>query len=672
MAVQTSDAYVSYAADGMATTYAIPFLLIKESDLSVELDDLPVSYGYTITGVGQNTGQITFTTPPAGQLLLERNVPLERLTDYQTNGDLLAHTVNLDFDRVWCALQDLLRGYGRSLIRPFFKSYFDAGDYRIANLADPIADQDAVTNAYLQNLISGLIAQGQGPISSAANVNFIDPAGTTRNLQQLSKFEQELPGTGSQLVGYLYETLYSRLRRTVHASIYGASPSKSAAFNTAAIQAAIDSMHPYGGELIFDAMYPVAKSPAGNYCLRITDNVSLIGRGMYYGIDPAGVASNVVPILIKPSPETAYNAVSLDGIRVGQISTANRSGGIGILLDTQDAGSYASKFNIRRCFVNLGNDVAFQHINNPANNPNGGLYCSVIQDSSFRGGVRFDNSGDSNGIERCILTGPGLGLYFSAVAGASQFWALNNNITSEGGAICIDAGRRVQIRGNNIEQTVVLGGANGGAMINARGGNGTMAHVWIEKNNMGSFQNNGIASHIFVDNCMSGHARNNQMIAGGAITNSGVHVGATAVGFYVGPNQYGATVTPKVNDQGISTQGVTKTLTLQNGWTAYNPTYYASATCEKDEDGSVSISGAIKGGTLSPGTTILFTLPVGFRPVQVEVFTITMLTSTGFANACVSINPDGTCLVNSGNVLGMFLGGIKFRAAGGGDSASEL
>lgn len=37
--------------------------------------------------------------------MLERVVPTYRLTDYRDNGDLLADTVNKDFDRLWMAIQ---------------------------------------------------------------------------------------------------------------------------------------------------------------------------------------------------------------------------------------------------------------------------------------------------------------------------------------------------------------------------------------------------------------------------------------------------------------------------------------------------------------------------------------------------------------------------------------
>lgn len=115
MAVQDEISFKRYAANGVATVYAIPFLLLAASDLQVSLDAAPVVGGFTISGLGSNTGQITFDAPPSGDLLLLRVVPFERLSDYQDNGDFLSRTVNLDFDRIWLAIQELRRDDGRTV-----------------------------------------------------------------------------------------------------------------------------------------------------------------------------------------------------------------------------------------------------------------------------------------------------------------------------------------------------------------------------------------------------------------------------------------------------------------------------------------------------------------------------------------------------------------------------
>lgn len=109
MAVQDEDSFKRYAANGIATVYAIPFLLLNAADLQVILDNVEVTSGFTVSGLGTNAGSITFSVAPSGDLLLQRVVPFERLTDYQNNGDLLAETANRDFDRLWLAMQELRR-----------------------------------------------------------------------------------------------------------------------------------------------------------------------------------------------------------------------------------------------------------------------------------------------------------------------------------------------------------------------------------------------------------------------------------------------------------------------------------------------------------------------------------------------------------------------------------
>lgn len=75
-----------------------------------------------------------------------------RLTDYQDNGDLLADTVNKDFDRLWMAIQRYGIHLGLALKRPLFGGPFDAEGYRISNLEDPVNDQDAATKKYVESV----------------------------------------------------------------------------------------------------------------------------------------------------------------------------------------------------------------------------------------------------------------------------------------------------------------------------------------------------------------------------------------------------------------------------------------------------------------------------------------------------------------------------------------
>lgn len=83
--------------------------------------------------------------------MLERAIPTYRLTDYQDNGDLLADTVNKDFDRLWMAIQQAFIYLGLALTRPLLGGPFNAKGYRIENLGEPVSSGDAATKRYVDN-----------------------------------------------------------------------------------------------------------------------------------------------------------------------------------------------------------------------------------------------------------------------------------------------------------------------------------------------------------------------------------------------------------------------------------------------------------------------------------------------------------------------------------------
>ncbi|EPH0462846.1 phage tail fiber protein [Klebsiella quasipneumoniae] len=158
MSVPSQTPYNIYTANGLSTVFAYEFYLISASDIQVTINGNEVTSGYTVSGVGNTGGgEVTFLTAPANgaTVIFERVTPTYRLTDYQDNGDLLADTVNKDFDRLWMAIQRAFIYLGVALSRPRFGGGpFDADGYRIANLADPVNDQDAATKKYVDNSVS--------------------------------------------------------------------------------------------------------------------------------------------------------------------------------------------------------------------------------------------------------------------------------------------------------------------------------------------------------------------------------------------------------------------------------------------------------------------------------------------------------------------------------------
>lgn len=115
MSVQPGPTFKRYAANGVATVYAIPFLLLDAADLQITLNGAPVTTGFTLSGIGSHASSCTFSVAPTGDLLFQMVLTFQRLADYQTNGDFLAGTVNRDYDRLWLAVKQLARDNNRGL-----------------------------------------------------------------------------------------------------------------------------------------------------------------------------------------------------------------------------------------------------------------------------------------------------------------------------------------------------------------------------------------------------------------------------------------------------------------------------------------------------------------------------------------------------------------------------
>lgn len=155
MSVPNQTPYIIYNANGLTTVFPFEFYVISASDIQVSINGTTVTSGYSVSGTGNvGGGDVTFITPPASGavVMIERVVPTYRLTDYQDNGDLLADTVNKDFDRLWMAIQRSFIYLGLALRRRILGGPFNAEGYRISNLADPVNTQDAATKSYVDNV----------------------------------------------------------------------------------------------------------------------------------------------------------------------------------------------------------------------------------------------------------------------------------------------------------------------------------------------------------------------------------------------------------------------------------------------------------------------------------------------------------------------------------------
>src|SRR5262245_24240134 len=108
MSVPIQDTVFTYNANGVTTSFAYECYVINADDLAVFLNDALQTSGYVVTGVGnEGGGTVDFSVAPANGTVvrLERDVAIERQTQYQILGDFRSPTVNDDFDRIWMVLQ---------------------------------------------------------------------------------------------------------------------------------------------------------------------------------------------------------------------------------------------------------------------------------------------------------------------------------------------------------------------------------------------------------------------------------------------------------------------------------------------------------------------------------------------------------------------------------------
>lgn len=120
MTVTVQEPITQTTANGVTDTFPFGFKVLSADDLVVELDDLEQSSGFTVNDVGEETGSVTFSSTPASGVVVKmyRDMEPKREADYQNSGDFLARSVNVDFDRLWLYVQQLLKFFSRTFRAP--------------------------------------------------------------------------------------------------------------------------------------------------------------------------------------------------------------------------------------------------------------------------------------------------------------------------------------------------------------------------------------------------------------------------------------------------------------------------------------------------------------------------------------------------------------------------
>ena len=495
--------------------------------------------------------------------------------------------------------------------------------------------------------------------------------------------------------------------------------------NTNSVQAAINACGNLGKNLILpDGPILVDDSNAvNNYCLIVTRPITITGSGFNSAITPKStVGATADTIRIDPSP-LYWCKIKLENFTIGSNISGTRYGNRGVFLRTDAVGSAAPKFTMRDMVIHQGSGgtgEAFVHINNATNNTGGGMYAALIENCSLTGGISLQSSGDSNVIQKNIISGSNIGIYYSLVNGASCLNIEANNITATGGAIKGDRGSRTVIRHNNIEHP--SGAGSNSAIIDLNNNNGIAYGGIVEQNLISGFGTSTATTCLRIRSSNGLIVKGNVFLSGvsglitainavdGSVANLKIepntynslyftpaaYSGGTtyAVGAYVtsagynwislqagnightpetSPTWWTLTSGPKILDGGQGTCGVIKPLpALQAGWV-----YYGSSRSfplmYKDCNGVVHLQGAISTGTATAGTTIL-TLPTYFRP---KLLLPVNVHSTGGAVAGLGTiylygtgAGGGELTIQAGGNTLLSLDGVSFLADGLADGVS--
>ena len=165
-----------YVADGQQTTFSFTFPILQEAHLAVYLNDTQASSGFNIIGERETDGGVVFfdQAPAAGtNVTLLRDVPIERMSDFQEGAGIITKTLNDDFDHLTTGLQDVSERVHRSVTLEPTDSDADLQLPLKAERANKLLGFDTDGNA-VSIATSGGTGNGAEPGGSDTQVQFND------------------------------------------------------------------------------------------------------------------------------------------------------------------------------------------------------------------------------------------------------------------------------------------------------------------------------------------------------------------------------------------------------------------------------------------------------------------------------------------------------------------
>ncbi|MFV8917556.1 hypothetical protein [Serratia fonticola] len=351
MTVSTEVSREEYTGNGVTTDFDYRFRVFSAEDLVVSVADttetitvLTLNTDYTVTGAGSRSGgKVKLSSPLAfnWRISIERSLPATQETDVRNQGNFFPEVHEDAWDKLTMLVQQIRSALGLALRKPsWLARYYDALGNRIANLGNPVNQQDAAPKSYVDSVSDDRFSRTLrvpesyvSPLPSAAQrankVPAFDSLGNPVVMVPASGSAADVmielaKNTGASKIGTPFGTVLENIRNCANIVSFDA------------------EMIPADATAAFSAAYATGKPvyvPPGSWFTSDYRREKLFGDGIVYSDDNYFSDEGQRPV--SPSPETGRAVVE----HLETWGNKERAAARGLIVNNSSARTQVSGFS---------------------------------------------------------------------------------------------------------------------------------------------------------------------------------------------------------------------------------------------------------------------------------------------------------------------------------------
>lgn len=147
--------YVFYPGDGTQSDFAVPFPYLSKDHVKVYSDGVAI----TPTWINSALIRVTPAVPSGKTLLVQRVTVKTPLTVFENTNNLTAENLTLAETQALFIAEEASDRADQSIVIDDHTGQYDFNNRRATSVADPVADQDAVTKKWAETSMSSQLAQ---------------------------------------------------------------------------------------------------------------------------------------------------------------------------------------------------------------------------------------------------------------------------------------------------------------------------------------------------------------------------------------------------------------------------------------------------------------------------------------------------------------------------------